>query len=81
MAGKISSKASNVFCFGKKTKKHPHGSSTGWPGIIKISFFNPKKRITDNQTPTAEVRDGLGLQLSNSNCERRFAVQREKTNS
>ena len=31
--------------------------------------------------PFAEVRDGLGLQLSNSNFERIFAVQSEKTNS
>lgn len=56
-------------------------------------FSTPKKGLTDNQPQTlachptrnafatAEGRDGLGLQLSNSNCERRFAVQSEKTNS
>ena len=50
MAGKISSKASNVYIFEKK-KQNILRVTAGWPGIIKISSFNPKKNNNWQSTP------------------------------
>ena len=51
-----------------------------WKSDVSFSATCPGRRH-DVPPCSAEAREGLGLQLSNSNFDRMFFVQREKTNS